>query len=319
MNPLLFTITFLTLMGILTSSEIAKYSADTHSHYLYLEHQNTSRAKELIVQTSYFTEYKQTQSDTPKKQESKPEQSTPTERIRYSKSLNYNKNRPPNNSRLNFYFLFHPKTEDPFHYETAAKLLQNLYGNQEFFSKIPNAAHTLLDALIAHKEETKDFIYPDELATIDLGNANLQRLFVKMLKGAEGYPSLLNFITFDKPGNSSNKQKVNFMFVSSELMHAIAPTIAPKLIALQKQHWEQIEFQEKHRDDLELWKNRTTLKTELAIEFDEIVRSGDCNVETIKNRFDFALSDPGNILFIEDKASGLCLREKYIKKLKRAR
>ena len=101
------------------------------------------------------------------------------------------------------------------HRMAAKNLMHFLYGNQEFFKKIeekhPQVLDEILDGLIRKSDEfkPKDKISrPQELATIDLENEDINLVFTYMLQGESqqnengqasgGYPSLLGFITVKK-------------------------------------------------------------------------------------------------------------------------
>ncbi len=315
MNPFLFTITFLTLIGILTSSEVVKYTHESFNQHLFKGHVAADLEREKIIQTSYFEDYRLQESENPIPKTSSINP-TPAPHKKNSTSLNFNHIRPPNNSRLNFFLLL-SSSEKAFHYETAAILMRSLYGKMDFFNKIPNAEFEILDALIAKKDETLNFTYPDELATIDLSNHDLQKIFVAMLKGGNGYPSLLHYITFDSKG-SSFQQKVNFMFLSPELLYAICPkaSLATDLLTLQEQAWVEINYQEQNKTEFEECKGRTELKKDLLEAFTQTVQKADIDTDAFVKLFDFSLGKPGNILFIKDIASNIVQREKYIKKVR---
>ncbi len=310
---------------MLTSSEVAKYVNDSRTHHLYEEHQKTVLDKESLIQNALFIDYRLAENPNPKpkteenqeveEEKVKPPPPPPPSIRKKVTPLNYNLKRPPNNSRLNLYHLFYNIQKHTFYYETTATLIRNLYGDLPFFQEIPNAELKILDALIAQKEEAKEFSYPDELASLDLGNPQLQKLLVHLFKGGEDCPSLLNFITFDS-GGSSHDKKVNFMFASKELLHAMVPTISKELTTLQEHYWMQIRQQE---DNLDLWKNRTALKADLSADFEQIVQRANLDFKSTKDLFDFSLGKLGTILFIEDSATGICMREKHVKKVRAAK
>lgn len=141
------------------------------------------------------------------------------------------------------------------HRQAAKNLMDEIYGNQPFFLKIeekrPQVLDEILDSLIKASDEfsPKDKITrAKELATIDLGDDELNLLFTYMLKGQEaplmpqikdeeqdnlepnkkisGYPSLLDFITIKK-----KKLVIRVFLASKPLLSALfGPETADQII-----------------------------------------------------------------------------------------
>lgn len=306
----MLTITFLTLMAMLTSSQMQHtvnegIKGAAYSSYLAL---NQEAAKETA--RAAFEDLRD------KKAESSAEpQQFKLEKKSYkgkSAPLNYDHARPPNNSRLNLYLLMsddHPKAH-PL-YETTAALLRSLYGGHTFFQEVPRAEYALLNTLIDHQEEAKSFFFADELGSLRFKEPKVQHLFYRMLKGSFDYPSLLHFITYDKNCNT-NQKKVNFMFAPEEVLTALIsdPICAEKLLAFRQALWQQIDEQEANRAQLskEQVKNRTHFKNLLTDYFKEVA-----NTE-LSALFDFSLGKKGQIIFVEDPTTGIVSREKIMKK-----
>ena len=112
----------------------------------------------------------------------------------------------------------HPTEFEAFR-QAAKNLMQYLYGNQPFLKKIeehrPQILDDIIEALVKKSDDFSDkekITRPVELATIDLGNDDLNTAFTYMLEGLKqipettpegvvevgGYPSLLDYITIKK-------------------------------------------------------------------------------------------------------------------------
>ncbi len=314
MNPYLLTLTFLMLMSLLTSSEVVRFSQNSlgnHLHKQYQENLATSDTLKAYVGYDNFRLRKSDNEDVAVEEEIEKPPPKPSTSIPRPASLEFNCARPPNNSRLNFYLLLNTQVP-PSLYEATARLMRNVYGNAYFFS--PNAEYRILDALIALKEETKEFVYPDEMSKLDLGDPELQAIFYSMLKGSEECPSLLNFITFDKVKYHENK-KVNLMFADPVVIESLInhhPT-TESILKMRQTVWEEINDQEEHRLErtADECKGREILKKELAAEFRQILFDSGLDFKTYDKIFDYSLGKMGTILFIEDPLTGFIQREKY--------
>jgi len=318
MNPYLLTLTFLMLMSILTSSEVVRFSQNNLGNQLHGHFQESLATTEDVRAHAALDDFRAHSSENKEEEEAKEEKKPrkPSNSVHRSAPLGFNMARPPNNSRLNFYLIIHeePHKDYPLSiYETAARLMRNLYGDAAFFK--PNVEYRLLDALIALKEETDGFTYPDELSTLTLGDPELQAAFYSMLKGAEGCPSLLNFITFDEEGTRDMK-KVNLMFAAPCVVEALIndPQMSERLLALRDAFWEEILEQEAHRLERrkEECKNRSLLKQELREGFERILLDAGLDYNSYKWVFDLSLGKLGNILFVEDPQTAFVRREKYV-------
>src|SRR5690606_14974837 len=129
----------------------------------------------------------------------------------------------------------HPDALQP-HLFAAKNLMQSLYGSQPFFidmaQKRPDFLNEILFALIRFSEETDKKLnaqHAKEIATVDLGDDELNTVFRKMLRGslldfeesgsneaAAGYPSLIDFITI-----LPNKHVIRVFLASSEVLTAL--------------------------------------------------------------------------------------------------
>ncbi|MCH9608551.1 MAG: hypothetical protein S4CHLAM45_11290 [Chlamydiales bacterium] len=307
MNPLFFTFTFLTLLGILTSSEVMNYTQMAHSRHIYENHLVTAEKKEFAIQSAYFQDFQEERSDNPKSHPSpkEVEENQPPSRKPLVASLDFDRMRPPNNSRLNLYEMIHCNKREV--YVITARLIRSLYGESEFFQAIPDAEIKILDLLLEKKEETSSFTTPDELATLDFNNPMLQTIFIRMLKET---PSLLNYLTFDK-NSYYLRRRINLMFADEKVIHAAIPSekLSSQVLAIRDRAWEEIEYQEAHRKQLSSGKGRTEFKEELTAAFNSVVHE-----EELRKLFDLSLEKSGTVIFLKSPITNNIIREKYIKR-----
>lgn len=319
MNPYLFTITFLLMMSFLTSSEVIRFSQHTLENSCYTGSCAELAAAEELQEYSHLEELRGEESSNPKKRKKKePQQKAAAKRIA---KLNVNTARPPNNSRLNIYTLVHKEgheqlPEDYSLYETTARLMRTLY--PDLCAELPGAEYFILDKLMEKKKESATFETPDELSSLSLEDPKLQELFFRMLKGTKTARPLLHYITFDKI-DSPRKQsrKINFLFTDPLILRAIfpEPRIADKLLARREHIWQEILEQEKYRLEMayEEGKGRAQFGEDLANVLMEVLVSEGRDAQRYKTHvFDCTLSEPGNIIFLEDSQTKEIRREKYI-------
>ena len=306
MNPLMLTITFLTVMALLTSSEAIRSFDEGIKDCAYKSHQTLSAECEKLVALSEFEEL-QTEKSASKSAEM-PEVKEIINVTGKSAPLNYDHGRPPNNSRINFYLLM--SESDPTAnalYEQTARLIRNLYAHESYFNEIPNLEYKLLDTLVQYKEDAKKFFFADELGGLAFKDKQLQRTFLKMLKGS---PPLLHYITFDTHCNG-NQKKLNFMFAPSEILTVAIPNfeIYQKVLSFRNELWETIDAQEANRKELskDTVKNRTYFKAELT-DFLEGLEPG------LSKKFDMTLGKKGGVIFVQDPVSRIVKRERIMKK-----
>lgn len=331
MNPYLFTITFLLMIGLLTSSEAVRFSQQALEKHCYKEARIASTQFEEL---RALTQLENLQNDVKRKMASeaqdediapdddenpviKPPKSTPNKR---AKALGVNAARPPNNSRLNFYTLLEkePNISLPKEfslYEVTARLMRALYKEEDFFK--PGVEYRLLDKLLEKKEEALSFTTPDQLCELSFDDESLQRVFYLMLKGTKKSPSLLNYITFDSIHGTEQARKINFMFVDPIIIHAIFPegNTADLLLAKREAIWAEIEYQECNRGTIpkEAYKGRQLFSDDTKNALVDILTAAGFKAEKYKSQvFDCTLNKPGTVLFIEDSTTHLVSREKYI-------
>ncbi|MCH9625189.1 MAG: hypothetical protein S4CHLAM123_03590 [Chlamydiales bacterium] len=332
MSPYLFTLTFLFMMSFLTSSQVNQFKQNTLEMRLYQQSRLTFAQKEELRELSHLEEFRaSTEATTQERKKAKPIATKCTSTAKHSTPLCFNTARPPNNSRLNIYLLLHGErtrnTPKEFALEeTLANLMRNLYQEAPFFHQVSNAEERIIEKLIEKKEETLNFDSPDQLSVLSMDDPQLQQVFYQMLKGTAEAPSLLNYITFDRSEERlrGQRRKINLMFVSQELLHAIFPrgTVAADLLQYRDSLWAEIFDQEEHRLErsAEECKNRSQLKQDLHTAFANILESSGYSVNGYKSQvFDFGIGDSGNILFVKDASTGEIVREKYTDVLQRTR
>ncbi|MCB1111241.1 MAG: hypothetical protein H7A37_06660 [Chlamydiales bacterium] len=116
----------------------------------------------------------------------------------------------PGLAKLSVKILFDEKIREakPTEFQQVYMLLKKLpdllYGDQEFFEEM-KADASLQDEMwqqVIHAADQQKVTKVQDLANLDLGDAHLNEIFYKMLKGTEtkegGYPSLLDYITMKR-------------------------------------------------------------------------------------------------------------------------
>ncbi|MCH9626857.1 MAG: hypothetical protein S4CHLAM2_04880 [Chlamydiales bacterium] len=312
MNPYLITLTFLMLMSVLTSSEVARFSQGHIGSHFRAHYQESLATAEELRSFAALEDFRKDKVETVEEKNEKPRKPKKAPAIRRSASLKFNLSRPPNGSRLNMEALIHENAAKNYPlstYEVGARLMRHLYAEASFYR--PGDEYRILDALIALKEETTSFTTPDELSTLTFQDEALQYVFYSMLKGAEGSPSLLHYLTYDP----DKKSKVYLMFAAPCLIQALVENsqLTEKIVALRSTLWEEILDQEKNRlkRTKDQCKGRDDFKKEFKAKlknlFDESGLQFDFFVPTV---FDLGLGEMGSVLFIEDPDTGYVYREK---------
>lgn len=333
MNPFLITLTFLSLMAMITTTSVKHFTSTFFERSLYTNCLKTSAHVDKECVKAALNEVKlaaQGCLNQDKKEKKKAHAQKPPRRC---PPLKIDFDRPPDNSRLNFYLLLFE--EEPMtlpkctRYEIAARLMRNLYQDFPFFQQVPEAEYQILNKLKEKKDEMGHFSFPDELGTIALEDERLQEVFYKMLKGGEEkepYPSLLHFITFDRTYRENtrspdgklppNRKKINLFFASPELLSAIFHEKASlnRFLKGRQELIDRIQILEKKRKEtcgeaLEEGMNRTSIKDKLAGLFKECFPEH----EIYHPLFDFSLSSIGHVLLIKDPITQAIRREKIPK------
>ena len=321
MNPYLFTVAFLMMMSFLTSSEAIRFAQNTLEKKCYLDSRHILVVAEELRELSHLENLRDEVNPNPKprKKIDAPLKKSTTY-VKKARALGVNAARPPDNSRLNVYTLFHKEPskglpEEFSLYEVIARTMRALY-QEELLQEIANAEYRILDRLIEKKEECAAFTSPDQLCEIDLEDADLQKIFYHMLKGTKKSASLLNYLTFEKIDDGSQARKINLLFVDPLVLQAIFPkgSAAERLLERRNQILNEIEYQEAHRLELsqEECKGRLELSKDLKKALEEILTSEGLNAKKYKSQvFDCTLSKPGTVIFLEDPFTGRFIREKY--------
>lgn len=325
MSTYLYTLSFLLIMSLLTSSEMLKFTHDSVETRLYTQSQvilaEAEESREL-AHLEQFRLIKNDQEPIPREKKKRASKKA-NSKVRRSAPLRFNTSRPPNNSRLNFYLLLFPEhqlkaAKNYSLYEVAARLMQILYGEHPLFQSIPGAERRILNRLLAQKEKAAQFTTPDELSSLPMEDTALQDLFYTLLTGTEDLPPLLNYITFDRGDAplSGQRAKINLMSADPALLMAIFDNqqITDHVVAIRDALWEEIFDQEEHRLErtTETCKTRSQIKDILEEKVHLVFAEYGLNADRYKSGvFDYGLGDLGSILFLEDPLTGTMIRKKY--------
>jgi hypothetical protein len=333
MNPYLMTITFLTLLGLVTSSEMVRFRTTSIEQKYYTEVCMQEEQTEELRALSRLDDLRHAGSQTPTGKDSSQDSFEPTPPMSEKKSskrvraLGVHAARPPNNGRLNFYTLLHQepaeKAPEEFSlYEVAARLLRILYEKEPICQKTIDFEYLLLNRLIDKKQQTSSFTTPDELSTLDLEDERLQNILTTILKGTALSPSLLNHITFDKiESHRVQNRKINLLFADPHLIQAIFPEreIANQLSLRLQAIWDEIEYQESQRSTLKADEayGRRDFSDEIKDVLRETLSTAGLNPDRYESHvFDCTLGKPGTVLFVEDQLTHNLIRQKYCPKNK---
>ncbi len=220
MNILLFVTSMLMLLAILTYGRLesfrgAAFMQAQFKHYM----ENTERS---FVNQAAIKRYR----NTPATQSEKNEKS------------NREKNTASSTLSLNLLIDKEERDANPDKLEPMLNILRNLiaylYADQPFYQEMelkrPNFVSEIFEALMFQSQNLPKLKKTKELATINLGDPELNEVFTRMLKGAyidpppeeedlrpfkpeRGYYSLLDFVTIGK-----NKLKLRVYLASKQLL-----------------------------------------------------------------------------------------------------
>lgn len=228
-----------------------------------------------------------------RKRPSKP--TTPRPRHRRPHSIEFNTKRPPSNAKINLILIDQQMSKE----EVFASLKTLFYTVYE-----PAIPSYLLDEVLFKLEELSDeiifFCYPDELAGLDFEDPQLQELFYTMLKGSSDYPSLLNFVSIDADAPDS----LNLMFAPKAVLNCFFsnPTVVDLILETRDSFFETLE--------------KTTLtKQEVEQAFYETVSihlGNDLDQKQIRQKYDFSLGIPGNMLVVENEYQTLFYKVPFL-------
>ncbi len=314
MNPLFITISFLMLMGVLTTSVVNNYVDSTFASTLYRSHCQTYALAQKEREKGRLHEYKVAAYDAedlarkkPRPEEKKEEK--PKKPPVRSIDLNFNLCRPPDNSRFNLNLLLNKDDSKAkiTRYEIGAALLRHLYSEKPFFNEISHLEYHILDTLIAKKQNVTD---PDLLPKLTFDDEGVQNAFYQMLTVT---PSLLDYITFYQPKHHGY-YKINLMFASPELVAAIFnhPIVTQAILDYRQGLWGRILEEEAHRKELDSKQclSKTDIKEMFTQRVAEILSRENLAIEPFEKVCEFTLGKPGKVLFVTDPATGITLRQK---------
>lgn len=333
MNPYLLTITFLMLMGILTSSKVARFadsSLNARMHTLYSG--NAAKTEELHVHALLEDFRKSNNRDKNNPPTELDEKNDTTIKLKkastiiHSAPLRVNLARPPNNSRLNMWQVItdYQLNGAPPKFsleEVAARLMRALYGQCEFFKAVPNAEYLILKKLVEKKNDTIHFQFPDDLCSLSMDDDDLQHIFYCMMTGTAEAPSLLEYITFDPPQDKQGQaRKVNLMFASPLLLQAIIQNeaVVESLLNVRENYWREIIMQEASRKEgaKDQGKNRNTYKKAIKNDFERVFSEHGLKPAPYLKVFDISLGKYGTIILVEDPDTHKIVRKKFIPKIR---
>lgn len=328
MNPYLLTICFLTVMSLLTSSELTRFAMHFQENEAFKYAENEKEKIQEVVALNKLDLFMQHEAPPTTIEPIEPkiieETKKPRKKREYRRivpSLNINLDRPPNNSRLNLYLLEHSeklKIKKEVAYEIAARLIRILYEAAYFFE--PGCEYLVLDEVLNNKN-LEACTWPDDLAALTFDDPKIQRIFYLMLKGEDSTFPLLHFIEFDKNVKSRGRSlQINLFFASPLLLKAIFNNdpLTQKIIDIRERIMAEIICQEESRKNLD--KENARGRRDFSQRFQEecCFAFNDYHFETEEylKFLDFTLGESGDTLFILDETTGIFKRERLATKRK---
>ena len=226
----------------------------------------------------------------------KPKKEPSTSKKRCYK-LNFDLNRPPDNSRFNLRpFLIDPKKKmsNKTYIEVFENILVTIYKQAPFFQNIPSFEKRITEALLREKDQLIQAEFADEIGTLSFEDDQLRDAFYKMLKGEGEFPSLLNYLALDR----QTKPKINVLFASPELISAVLnhERAAKRIIEYRNEVLAQMRL-----PDTSL--TRSQITTELRKQI-EIIFAEENLPPEYKLFFDCLIGKPGRLIFYNDPISG---------------
>lgn len=313
MNALLLALTLIFLCGAVSFYELRQW---TREHLLVLLYERGSQARAGVERAQALGHWFQLKMRPEEMHFERKRRSScePSERPRRLVSLNVNADRPPNNARLNLFFLYAKQGgRESIAYECLCRdLMRRLYGEQTFLRG--RMEERIVEELQAHSlEEVMSFKTPDQLAELSFRDPAVREVFYKMLHGGESsegrYPSLLSFITFDAfdEGDRVWAKRINLFFAPSELLAALLPEerlsdfLAFRAELLERVFTYEEEFKE-HRvaDEVGRKQMQDLLRQGFRAHFGE--------GRAFEHLFEFSLGIPGTVIFYTDPDSQITLR-----------
>lgn len=224
------------------------------------------------------------------------------------RSLSVPFSRPPNHSRLNIYAFLSEQPEDRKEtsswYEILSRLIQRVYIDTGHF---PCGTQTLIvNALLEKKEEIIEGaqVQGEDVLSVIRFPDTVSDIMYHMLKGSEHYPSLLNFLHYEK--KSLTQCKLNLFFMDPLLLEVVInhPDAYRQISQLREDILNKVKHQEQeiqnHRQAavIELFKTRTDFRVELRENIEIILSQHNLFHLLNKKRFDYTLGSAGDYLFV---------------------
>lgn len=254
MNAVGTTLIFLLLLGMITTAKLQQapeklFIKKAFIAQLQAAREIENRYQHHLLQLKLLTNLKPKKTvspspSSPSQKKKKPSSQTTTERASSSShpahlALLRSGTYSPATLEVGELFNAHKEGEAPFE-EIFCALLTELFAQQPFyFPELPSLLlHRLQEALgEKHQKEQRHFQGKcgnlEELAALDLGDPTLRQLWLKLLRG-EGCPSLRDFMSCNV---SANEQKINLLWASPPLFHAVLGNreVAQALLSLREQ------------------------------------------------------------------------------------
>lgn len=269
------------LMGMITTSQVRRFAedslietfADTFDERRFLLAETTAVARYEQIKAQRPDTNKVEETDKPKR----PASTAPEKTKRASAPLNFNHDRPPNNSRLNLYLAL--CKEDPAYEALAVRYLTQTFGPE---------AERVFAALKRERDKMTAFTFPDDLCTLELPE-EIRDVFYSWM------PEFLHKTSFDTKLTFETR-RVNLLFACPALIEAVVGNSdrTAALIALRDQMWERIEAEEE--DHLGRKKIKDALKEGAATILPET---------ELFQLFDYSLGKPGTVIFVKDRSGSI--------------
>lgn len=241
MNILLFTVSLLMMLSILTYSRLNAFLDNHICNKMFLDHSLAQKESQNHRESEIYTMKVLTRE--PRKPKGNVKAEVPPREKGQQPTLSKQRSTALLTLQARLPFQFEAEaTKDPHaltYYELAARLMRQLYDNQSFFHALPKMEYRILDALRQAYQEQKEtkhgFQGPpalsEHLGSFVLHDAVLQQAWQKMLIGYKdqknGYPSLLDYMTV-----KSADERINLPFAREEVLNALFenPELVRRLI-----------------------------------------------------------------------------------------
>lgn len=276
MTPLSLVTAFLLLLSLFAYRELGEFVHVKRSTALYKEaRERENRVERLRLRRLFGVG------------ERAPAQEREGEEEGGAASLKLCEESPPNSSRFNLRRLYEGRGSEG--YRIAAALLRRLYGELDFFRRVPHAEYALLDSLLEQRAVVWEWERLDALGTLSMGGEALQEIWYHVLKGGGQYPSLFCYLTFE-----SHVDKVNLAYASRELLEAMLDRVAGERLWREREAlWERMRWQEAHRSEVR--KEGALSRSGVQTELKEMIQRA---APHAYGWFSYSLEGPGSLLLI---------------------